>query len=68
MGYLYWNYTHYILIHSTETNQVLNSNEVRDIRLSTAHDYFVDNVLKPGYIKDLMRKVKISKIIYKNWI
>lgn len=47
--------------HSTETNQVLNSNEVRDIRLYTAHDYFVDNVLKTGYIKSLSEKGKDFK-------
>lgn len=47
--------------HSTETNQVLNSNEVRDIRINTAHDYFVDNVLKPGFIKDLSEKGKDFK-------
>jgi hypothetical protein len=47
--------------HSTETNQVLNSNEVRDIRLNTAHDYFVDNVLKAGFIKDLSKKGKAFK-------
>jgi len=44
--------------HSTETNQVLNSNDVREVRLNSAHDYFVDNVLQSGYIKDLSQKGK----------
>lgn len=44
--------------HSTETNQVLSSNDVREVRLNSAHDYFVDNVLQAGYIKDLSQKGK----------
>jgi hypothetical protein len=47
--------------HSTETNQVLNVNEVRDIRINTAHDYFVDNVLPSGYIKTLSQSGKTFK-------
>jgi hypothetical protein len=47
--------------HSTVTNQVLNTNEVRDIRLYTAHDYFVDNVLADGYLKNLSQKGKEFK-------
>jgi len=47
--------------HSTETNQVLNPNEVREIRLYTAHDYFVDNVLSDGYIKNISSQGKDFK-------
>lgn len=47
--------------HSIVTNQVLNTNEVRDIRLNTAHDYFVDNVLPNGYIKQISKQGKDFK-------
>ena len=50
--------------HSTETNQVLNHNQVRDIRLDTAHDYFVNNVLQPGYIKNVSKQ----KNDFKNYL
>lgn len=42
--------------HSTVTNQVLNSNEVREIRLNTSHDYFVENVLPDAYLKQVSLK------------
>ena len=47
--------------HSTENEKLLSSKEVKNIRLNTAHDYFVDNVLLEGYIKKLSVKGKEFK-------
>lgn len=42
--------------HSTETGKLLNNLEVNEIINNTAHGYFVENVLKEGYIKTISLK------------
>ena len=47
--------------HSTIENKRLSEKEIKDIRLYTAHDYFVDNVLKGGLIKEMSENGKAFK-------
>ena len=46
--------------HSTETGKLSNNKEVIEIINNTSHGYFVENVLKDGYIKNISLKGSIT--------
>ena len=47
--------------HSTENNNELNQSDIKNIRIESGHEYFIDNVLKNNYVKNLSNKGKIIK-------